>query len=729
MAGAGRRSLGLVAALLLAACEGATPAAGEAPLAVDISGTWAGTWSGTSPQQGPVTGTWTATVAQTAAGVAGTLVLGGDVDCPDATIASTVASAQLVGGVIDRPPCAQNEWTMTSLDLVSRTTSGVWLQRMAGAVGTFTGAQVGRRGGPQVFFFAPLSGPSGTLVTIAGRGFSPSSATAVDFAGIPSQLEWVGLDTAVARVPAGAGSGRIAVTTPYGTAMSPRPFDPGAGAPRETRNAVFPVGARPEGVALGPDGRRVFVANRADGTVSMIDLRVNLTLATTAADVFSTAPVQGIAPSPDGRRIYVSAGEAGVVVLDTALDVVVDAISVAAGDGTHPNPQGIAISPDGRTLYVADDRDGGAVSVVDLATREVVASLGRGPGTAPKGVAASPDGKRAYLAFRGAEVVDVFDVEANATVAAIPVGALPIGLAVAPDGTRVWVSSLLAGTVTELDADALSTLAVVAVGNAPNGIALSPDGSRLHVANRGDGTVSVVSTATHAVVATIPVCTGPTGIAMSPDGTRALVTCSTDGTLVEIGGPYTLTVGKAGSGYGTVTSSPDGILCGPSCQARFDPDTVVTLTAVPDGWSYFDGWSEGCSQGTVTLAGNRSCTATFTSVQSGSGTGPDNGAHCFIATAAYGSPHAREVAVLRAFRDGHLLGNAPGRAFVRAYYALSPPLARAVARHPALAAATRGALSVVVAAVEHPRAALLVALALGVAGASLLRRRLARRGM
>src|SRR6266545_6755444 len=495
MAGAGRRSLGLVAALLLAACEGATPAAGEAPLAVDISGTWAGTWSGTSPQQGPVTGTWTATVAQTAAGVAGTLVLGGDVDCPDATIASTVASAQLVGGVIDRPPCAQNEWTMTALDLVSRTTSGVWVQRMTGAFGTFTGAQVGRRGGPQVFFFAPPSGPPGTLVTIAGRGFSPSSATAVDFAGIPAPLEWVGLDTAVARVPASAGSGRIAVTTPYGTGMSPRPFDPGVGAPRETRNTVFPVGARPEGVALGPDGRRVFVANRADGTVSMIDLRVNLTLATTAADVFSTAPVQGIAPSPDGRRIYVAAGEAGVVVLDTALDVVVDAISVAAGDGTHPNPQGIAISPDGRTLYVADDRDGGAVSVVDLATREVVASLGRGPGTAPKGVAASPDGKRAYLAFRGAEVVDVFDVEANATVAAIPVGALPIGLAVAPDGTRVWVSSLLAGTVTELDADALSTLAVVAVGNAPNGIALSPDGNRLHVANRGDGTVSVVSTA------------------------------------------------------------------------------------------------------------------------------------------------------------------------------------------------------------------------------------------
>jgi hypothetical protein len=48
---------------------------------------------------------------------------------------------------------------------------------------------------------------------------------------------------------------------------------------------------------------------------------------------------------------------------------------------------------------------------------------------------------------------------------------------------------------------------------------------------------------------------------------------------------------------------------------------------------------------------------------------------CFVATAAHGTPFAAEIGALRRFRDRHLLTNAPGRAFVRAYYAVGPSLA------------------------------------------------------
>ncbi len=78
---------------------------------------------------------------------------------------------------------------------------------------------------------------------------------------------------------------------------------------------------------------------------------------------------------------------------------------------------------------------------------------------------------------------------------------------------------------------------------------------------------------------------------------------------------------------------------------------------------------------------------------------------CFIATAAWGSPLEPHVQALRDFRDAHLLTNAPGRAFVELYYALSPPLAEAIAARPALRAATRVALTPVVSAVLHPTAA------------------------
>lgn len=49
---------------------------------------------------------------------------------------------------------------------------------------------------------------------------------------------------------------------------------------------------------------------------------------------------------------------------------------------------------------------------------------------------------------------------------------------------------------------------------------------------------------------------------------------------------------------------------------------------------------------------------------------------CYIATAVYGSYDAPEVLVLRRFRDEVLSKSMPGRAFIRSYYAVSPPVAR-----------------------------------------------------
>ncbi|NDO91469.1 CFI-box-CTERM domain-containing protein [Cellulosimicrobium composti] len=59
-----------------------------------------------------------------------------------------------------------------------------------------------------------------------------------------------------------------------------------------------------------------------------------------------------------------------------------------------------------------------------------------------------------------------------------------------------------------------------------------------------------------------------------------------------------------------------------------------------------------------------------------SGFGPSKKSGCYIATAVYGSYDAPQVRVLRRFRDERLAATAPGRAFIRAYYAISPPLAR-----------------------------------------------------
>ena len=78
------------------------------------------------------------------------------------------------------------------------------------------------------------------------------------------------------------------------------------------------------------------------------------------------------------------------------------------------------------------------------------------------------------------------------------------------------------------------------------------------------------------------------------------------------------------------------------------------------------------------------------SVSCGSGSGGGGG--CFIATAAFGTPMAKQVEVLKQFRDQYLLTNTAGRYFVDNYYKFSPPVAGYIAENSALKSIVRVSL-------------------------------------
>lgn len=97
---------------------------------------------------------------------------------------------------------------------------------------------------------------------------------------------------------------------------------------------------------------------------------------------------------------------------------------------------------------------------------------------------------------------------------------------------------------------------------------------------------------------------------------------------------------------------------------------------------------------------------------------------CFIATAAYGTPLAVDIDVLRAFRDEWLLGNVAGTAFTDVYYRLSPAVADLIAQHPVLAAVARLGIGAMVALLQwrHAGAVALMS-AMLLAGAAIWRNR------
>lgn len=76
-----------------------------------------------------------------------------------------------------------------------------------------------------------------------------------------------------------------------------------------------------------------------------------------------------------------------------------------------------------------------------------------------------------------------------------------------------------------------------------------------------------------------------------------------------------LTIVKSGTGSGTITSSPEGINCGSTCDSSFTSGTIITLTATPITGSVFAGWSGDSCMGTgpcnITLNSNITVNALF----------------------------------------------------------------------------------------------------------------------
>jgi YVTN family beta-propeller protein len=136
-------------------------------------------------------------------------------------------------------------------------------------------------------------------------------------------------------------------------------------------------------VVFTPDSKRAFVSNELGGTVSVVDATKHVVTSEIRFErgAGPTPPrPMGLALSPDGARLYVAHGRAGSLAFVDVATGRVDKTLTGLGE----RPWGVEATADGKKLFVACGPSND-VAVVDVASGAVVERVHAG--TSPWGVA------------------------------------------------------------------------------------------------------------------------------------------------------------------------------------------------------------------------------------------------------------------------------------------------------------------------------------------------------
>jgi YVTN family beta-propeller protein len=166
----------------------------------------------------------------------------------------------------------------------------------------------------------------------------------------------------------------------------------------------------PAGIALSPDGTKLYAAENLGDSLAVIDLATGSVTQRLATEPYP----YGVAVS-SGGNVYVSAWGGNTVSVFSPGNGRLESVARIPA-GRHPST--LLLNRDGSRLFVTSgttDR----IAVIDTRTNQLLKQLDDAPpagpheGSTPNGLALSPDGKRLYVAEADANSIAVFDLSGS----------------------------------------------------------------------------------------------------------------------------------------------------------------------------------------------------------------------------------------------------------------------------------------------------------------------------
>ena len=265
----------------------------------------------------------------------------------------------------------------------------------------------------------------------------------------------------------------------------------------------LPIGKTPREICLSRDGNTAYVSNTEGNSISVIDLN-RMAVVATITDPKIKGP-DGAAVSPNGRKLYVIGMKSdSAVVIDTKTNAVINEIPLGL-----TTPRRLVFSPDGKKIYAGGD-DTSEMAVIDPTTDKVIRRIKLG--NEPRGISFTRDGKLLLAGCVEDDTMYYLDAATEKVTRIQGTPGSPQQIITYPDGSA-FVLCRIPGTVYAMpDLKQHDKSVEIDVGKAPWGLDTSDDGQYLFASSNTDNTIAVIDTKTLKVINVVKTENDPNGL-------------------------------------------------------------------------------------------------------------------------------------------------------------------------------------------------------------------------